>query len=119
MANNPANQSIDIGRFRSRPSFLNNSPTSDGAGGQIENYTAFLTCWGLLSQNTGSRLVSQNEIILDNFYTLIVRYQDALATNLKSNTLIQVGSRLFTIQSTTKIQELDYFYSFTLVQKDH
>ena len=119
MPNNPASSSIDVGQFRSRVTFLNNEPMSDDAGGQIDNYVSFLTCWGMLRQNAGDRFISQNEIILSNTYSLIVRYQDALASNLKSNTLIQIDTRTFTIQSSTKVEELNYFYQFTLVQKDH
>lgn len=125
MGNNPASSSIDVGQFRSRVTFLNNEPVSDDAGGQIDNYVSFLTCWGMLRQNAGDRLISQNEIILSNTYSLIVRYQTALAANLKSNTIIQITdpsfntTRIFTIQSSTKVEELNYFYQFTLVQKDH
>lgn len=112
-------QDIDVGQFRSRPTFLNNAPVANNSGGFIDNYVAFLTCWGKLRQNNGSRNLITGEIELNNTFTLTVRYQDALALNLKSNTQVTIDSRTFTIESTTKIEELDFFYSFQLKQKDH
>lgn len=111
---------IDVGLFRNLVTFLNNSPTSDGAGGQTDNYIPFLTTWGQLRQTSGSRNLSTYEIQLENNYLLTVRYDPSLETLQKSNTKVSTtDGRSFTISNSTKVEELDFFYTFTLSQISH
>ena len=119
MASNPESSSFDVGTFRTRATFLNNTPIPNGSGGAIDNYTSFFTCWGQLRKNGGRRNLLTGEIILENDYTLNVRYCSNLEENLNLATQVQVGPRTFTIQSYIKIEQLNFFYSFQLKQKDN
>ena len=104
---------INIGELKEIVIFKQNTPTALGAG-QKDAYTTLLTTRGKLRKKSGNRTLSFGTLEESNSWELIVRFQSLLETNLRLDVKVQIGSRLFTINSFEKVGEKRFFYVINL-----
>lgn len=107
MLNTPA-----IGLFRERVAFRKNVPPSDDSGGEDDNYSTFLTTRGYLRKTSGNRTLEASQAVNNSTYELWVRYQDALANEIKPSLRAIIDGKNFTCHDVEVIAERDSYYKF-------
>lgn len=96
--------------------FKQNTPGDLGAGA-ADSYATLLTTRGALRKQSGNRVLSFGEIAENNRYELFVRVQSALETVLKVNMRIEIGTRVFIVDSFEKVEEKRWYYKITMNEK--
>lgn len=104
-----------IGQMKQVCDLLINSQTI-GLGAK-DNYLLAATTRGYLKKGGGSRSVNGGDIGINDNWTLIVRQEAAITTNLRVDNKWRVGSRLFTVQSWEDVEESGFYYKFTLTEE--
>lgn len=107
---------ISTGDMRSSVIFQKSIPTSDGAGGQVDNYTTFYTCRGRLRQSSGRRSDEQMELVRNKTMELIVRYTTTIADNLDETTRIIINGDTYMVQNFELVDEIPHWYKFTIAK---
>lgn len=95
--------------------FLINSQTI-GLGAK-DNYVLAATTRGYLKKGGGSRTSQGGDIAINDNWTLIVRKQDAITSNLRVDNKWRISNRTFTVQSWEDIEEDGFYYKFTLTEE--
>lgn len=101
-----------IGEMKQVVAFLENNPTDSTTGGAYDHYTTLLTTRGRLRKSSGSRSLSFGEILNQEQYELICRFQTALVIRIDMKVGIDGG--VYTISSWEKIDERRFYYRFKL-----
>lgn len=102
-----------IGQMRETVVFLGNTPTAKGAG-FVDQYATLLTTRGQLIANSGSRGLSFGAIADGQSYTLICRFQTALAAGLRSDTKIVISGVTYTFSSYKLVDQKKHLYEFQI-----
>lgn len=94
--------------------FMKNTPTAKGAG-FVDNYTTLLTTRGQFIHGSGSRGLQFGAVTDSVSARLIVRFQTALATNLRSDTKLVISGATYTMNGMPKlIDQLKHLYEFSI-----
>lgn len=104
-----------IGKMREVVVFLANSPTAAAGRGQVDNYSTLLTTRGQLIKKSESRNLSFGTLNDNDFFTLICRFQTAIANTLRSDTKIVIDSVTYTMNGRPKlIDQRKHLYEFNI-----
>lgn len=101
-----------IGKMRESVTFRVNTPTALGAG-FTDQYADLLTTRGQLVRNSSNRFLSFGEGVDSNSYTLFVRFQTTLDSNLRSDTKIVISGVTYTMNGRPElVDERKHIYKF-------
>lgn len=106
------NSAPAIGLFRKSVAFRKTTPTDDDAGGAEDSYSTFLTTRGYLKKLNGSRTLEAAELVNNSTYELWVRFQEALALEVKPSLRAIIDGKDFTCHDAEVIAERDSYYKF-------
>lgn len=105
--------------MRSRVQMLKNVPTDATTGGAYDNYGIIVTTRGRLRRSSGNRALTFGEIINDESYELILRYQQAIENDLAINTKFLINGLVYSIDSWEKFEEINFYYRIKMsIHKD-
>lgn len=107
---------MEVGNLNKVVVFKKNTPGDLGAGG-VDSYTTLLTTRGSLRKINGSRSLSYGEVSEGNRYEMVVRFQTALEAGIKVNMRVEIGSRVYIIESFEMIEERRRYYKIMLNEK--
>lgn len=96
--------------MRSKVEMLKNVPTDATTGGAIDHYGIIVTTRGRLRKSSGNRALTFGEIINDESYELIMRYQQAIENDLRIDTKFLINGLVYTIDSWEKFEEINFYY---------
>lgn len=106
------------GAMREVVVFLQNTPTATTGRGQADNYTTLLTTRGQLLDAGDNRSLGFAVIADNSFMTLRCRFQNALASNLRSDTKIVINSITYTMNGMPKlVDQRKHIYEFSIQAK--
>ncbi len=113
---------FSIAQMRSSVQFLVNAATVNATtdreaivtGGRNDAYVVLLTTRGRLRRKSASRGLDFGLVESKESYELICRFQADLESNLRIDVKLVINSKVFTISSWEKIDEIDNFYKFSL-----
>lgn len=104
-----------IGRMDKICDFLINGQTI-GLGAK-DNYALAATTRGYLKKGGGRRSGAFGDIAINESWTLIVRKQEAITTNLRVDNKWRIDSRMFAVQSWEDVEEDGFYLKFTLTEE--
>lgn len=102
-----------VGKMTESVVFLANTPTAKGAG-YVDQYATLLTTRGQLISNSGNRSLNFGAIADNQSYTLICRFQTALAAGLRSDTKVVISGVTYTINSFKLKDQKKHLYEFQI-----
>jgi len=103
---------ITIGEMRQVGTFKQNQPIDNVSGGQSDNYVTLLTCRGRLRKRSGKKISEQGELMIDQNYEWVCRYQGNLVIN--TDTALFIGGIMYRINDYEKVDQLNHFYRFNI-----
>lgn len=99
------NKELKAGDLRERISFYNPSLFADGYGGFYAQQSLTYTCWAKVTQLSGTRVNSEDQMVLKNQWKIIIR-DNPLVTITKSMHINYAGQTLI-IDSIIDVNEYD------------
>lgn len=105
-----------IGECRQIVRFEYNEPTQLGAG-KKDHYIELLTTRGKLRKINGNRSNSLGEAILGSQWSLQCRFQLNLSYYMGKSLKVLIDNMFFTIDKYELIDQKQWWYSFTLNEK--
>lgn len=108
---------MGIGEMDKVVVFKSNAPSAATTGGKIDSYSTLLTTRGKLKRLNGSRGLSFGEVFDSNSYELLVRYQTALASALKTSLRVEIDSVNYAISTYEKIGEKKFYIRFIISEQ--
>lgn len=113
-------RNVDIGKLREVIKFEKNAPNDTASGGQLDNWSEFLTTRGMLRKKRGDRGLEAGAVLLNSEYELVVRYQKDIADNLAGDKIrIVAQNRFFTIDSYDIYEQRFKYYIFQLSEQSY
>lgn len=106
-----------IGNFDKIVTFLVNNSTALGAGGK-DGYTDLLTTRGKLRRGGGGRGVAYGDIEGNESFTLEVRKQSLLTSNLTMSLKARINGKIYTLQGWDEIEDKDLYYRINLTRQN-
>lgn len=106
-----------IGNMREVCTLCLNAPSNQGAGA-VDNYGALLTTRGQLSRSSGNRSLTFGDIQGNSSFTLTVRHQQAIESNIVISAKWLINNDFYTIESWEKVGQRDFYYKFALNKKE-
>lgn len=97
--------------------FKRNTPATLGAG-KADSFATYCTTRGSLKKLNGNRSLSFGELLQGNSWEMWTRFNTDIETYLRMDNRIEIGSRVFTIQSFEKIGEKRFYYKFILNEQN-
>lgn len=79
------NKEIKAGDLRERVSFFNSSQNADGYGGFYSSPNLSFTCWAKVTNLSGARQNSEDQMVIKNQWEVIIRF----------NPLIEITKSMF------------------------
>ena len=110
------NNELKAGDLRERISFYNPSLFGDGYGGFYSQPTLSYTCWAKVTNLSGSRQNSEDQMVIKNQWEVIIR-DNPLVTITKSMH-INYGGRVLVISEIIDVNEYDRMLKFIAIQRD-
>ncbi len=92
------------------------TPAAKGAGFE-DSYSTLLTCRGYLKKNSGTKVLNNGEIMIDDSYTLITDFIQNLYDNLQSDLQVVINSRVYSMNSWEQMDEKRFYLKFQLAVK--
>jgi SPP1 family predicted phage head-tail adaptor len=108
------NKEIKSGDLRERISFYNSSLSADGYGGFYSTAGLAYTCWAKVTNLSGSRQNSEDQMVIKNQWEVIIR-DNPLVTITKSMHIVYAGQTLI-IDSI--IDALEYDRMIKIIAKE-
>lgn len=108
---------MDIGDLKKTVTFKVNTPVASTTGGFTDSFSTLLTTKGHLRKKGGSRSLQSGEIEINDLWQLTVRYQSTLETSLSQSVIVEIDSRVFTVQAWEKLEEKNFYYLINLNEK--
>ena len=99
------NKEIKAGDLRERISFINPSLFGDGYGGFYSQPTLTYTCWAKVTNLSGTRTNSEDQMVIKNQWEVIIR-DNPLVTITKSMHINYAGKTLV-ISEIIDVNEYD------------
>ena len=106
-----------IGKLDKVVSFLVNTPTDAGAGGQVDSYSTALTCRGALMTKSGFRSDAFGDIVAASAYYLLVRKQSDLLAILNTSTKVQIETQTYAIVGWDDDKDSKLYYRIDLAKE--
>lgn len=103
-----------IGQMRSSVAFYSNSPAANDSGGHTDNWVLMVTTRGRLRNNSGSKMNEQGQVVFDDSYELICRYEADLVIDPKAKIIIDSNS--YRIKYFKLIDEIKHLYQLILAK---
>lgn len=98
-----------IGKLNKRVTFKINIPEALGAG-YADSYFDLITVWCSLKKSTGNKGVSFGEVNVTSSYTLLIRYQSYIESNLRGDVKAVIDGKSYSIEDWELIEEKDFYY---------
>jgi SPP1 family predicted phage head-tail adaptor len=108
------NKEIKAGDLRERISFYNQNLNADGYGGFYSESNLAYTCWAKITNQSGKRQNSEDQMVIKNQWEIIIR-DNPLVTVTKSMFISYKGQTLI-IDSI--IDALEYDRMFKIIAKE-
>lgn len=99
------NNELKAGDLRERISFYNSNLSADGYGGFYSASGLAYTCWAKVTNQSGARLNSEDQMVIKNQWEIIIR-DNPLVTITKSMFITYAGQTLI-IDSIIDVNEYD------------
>lgn len=99
------NNELKAGDLRERISFFNSNLTADGYGGFYSDSGLAYTCWAKVTNLSGARQNSEDQMVIKNQWQIIIR-DNPLVTITKSMFITYAGKTLI-IDSIIDVEEYD------------
>jgi SPP1 family predicted phage head-tail adaptor len=99
------NKEIKAGDLRERVSFFNSNLSADGYGGFYSASGLAYTCWAKVTNLSGTRQNSEDQMVIKNQWEVIIR-DNPLVTITKAMFLTYAGQTLI-IDSIIDVNEYD------------
>lgn len=97
--------------------FRKNTPVAKGAGFE-DGYATLVTTRGQLRKKSSYRNLQGGELGFNNQYELIVRYQQTIEDNMRSDLKVLIDSVTYTIAGWEKTGEKRFYLKFDLNRQD-
>jgi SPP1 family predicted phage head-tail adaptor len=110
------NNEIKAGDLRERIQFLNPNLFADGYGGFYTTASVTYICWAKVTNLSGTRQNSEDQMVIKNQWELIIR-DNPLVTITKSMHIIYGGKTLI-IDSIIDVNEYDRMIKLIATQRD-
>lgn len=110
------NNELKAGDLRERISFFNPSLFGDGYGGFYSQQTLTYTCWAKVTNLSGQRQNSEDQMVIKNQWEVIIRY-NPLVTITKSMHINYAG-RTLVISEIIDVLEYDRIIKFIAIERD-
>lgn len=91
---------------------LVNTPTDTDSGGATDSYSTLLVTRGRLRQRYANREMSFGEAVENENYELIIRYQDAIASNMSVDMKFSIDGKVYSLSSWELVNEIKDYYRF-------
>lgn len=101
-----------IGLFRKSVAFRKTTPVADDSGGEADVWSTFLTTRGYLKKLNGNRTLEAGELVMNSTYELWVRFQSALAAEVKPSLRAIIDGKNYTCHDAEVIAERNSYYKF-------
>jgi SPP1 family predicted phage head-tail adaptor len=99
------NKEVKAGDLRERIQFLNPTLFGDGFGGYYSSMGVTYTCWAKVTNLTGARQNSEDQMVIKNSWEIIIR-DNPLVTITKSMHILYAGKTLI-IENIIDVLEYD------------
>jgi SPP1 family predicted phage head-tail adaptor len=110
------NNELKAGDLRERISFINPSLFGDGYGGFYSQPTLTYTCWAKVTNLSGKRQNSEDQMVIKNQWEVIIR-DNPLVTITKSMHILYAGKTLV-ISEIIDVNEYDRMIKLIATQRD-
>ncbi len=110
------NKELKAGDLRERISFYNSNLFGDGYGGFYSAPGLSYTCWAKVTNLSGSRQNSEDQMVIKNQWEVIIR-DNPLVTITKSMH-INYGGRVLVISEIIDVLEYDRMIKLIAIQRD-
>jgi SPP1 family predicted phage head-tail adaptor len=110
------NNELKAGDLRERISFFNPSLFGDGYGGFYSQQTLTYTCWAKVTNLSGQRQNSEDQMVIKNQWEVIIR-DNPLVTITKSMHINYAG-RTLVISEIIDVLEYDRMIKFIAIERD-
>jgi SPP1 family predicted phage head-tail adaptor len=110
------NKEIKAGDLRERISFYNPALFGDGYGGFYSQQTLTYTCWAKVTNLSGTRTNSEDQMVIKNQWEVIIR-DNPLVTITKSMHINYAGKTLV-ISEIIDVNEYDRMIKLIATQRD-
>jgi SPP1 family predicted phage head-tail adaptor len=110
------NNELKAGDLRERISFINPSLFGDGYGGFYSQPTLTYTCWAKVTNLSGQRQNSEDQMVIKNQWEVIIR-DNPLVTITKSMHILYAGKTLV-ISEIIDVNEYDRMIKLIATQRD-
>lgn len=93
--------------MRTKCIFQINAQVANNSGDGSENYSELCTCFGRFKKRNGMKKNDSGELVLQEGYELVVRFQQAIFQNINSDLRVQIANteKFYFINSVTIIDE--------------
>lgn len=108
------NNELKTGDLRERISFFNSNLSADGYGGFYSSAGLAYTCWAKVTNLSGARQNSEDQMVIKNEWEVIIR-KNPLVTITKSMHIVYAGQTLI-IDSI--IDALEYDRMIKIIAKE-
>jgi SPP1 family predicted phage head-tail adaptor len=109
------NKEIKAGDLRERISFINPSLFGDGYGGFYSQPTLTYTCWAKVTNVSGQRQNSEDQMVIKNQWELLIR-DNPLVTLTKSMHILYAG-RTLVISEIVDVLEYDRIIKIIAIER--
>jgi head-tail adaptor len=110
------NKELKAGDLRERISFYNSNLFGDGYGGFYSAPGLSYTCWAKVTNLSGSRQNSEDQMVIKNQWEVIIR-DNPLVTITKSMHIVYAGKTLI-ISEIIDVNEYDRMIKLIAIQRD-
>jgi SPP1 family predicted phage head-tail adaptor len=110
------NNELKAGDLRERISFYNSNLTADGYGGFYSAAGLAYTCWAKVTNLSGRRVSSEDQMVIKNQWEIIIR-DNPLVTITKAMHIVYAGKTLI-IDSIIDALEYDRMIKIIAKERD-
>jgi SPP1 family predicted phage head-tail adaptor len=110
------NKEIKSGDLRERIEFFSPNQYSDGFGGYYSTYGAFYACWAKVTNLSGTRLNSEDQMVIKNTWEIIIRLNPII--NITKSMNIQYINKTLIIDSIIDVNEYDRMIKIIAKERD-
>lgn len=110
------NNELKAGDLRERISFYSPNLFADGFGGYYSSNSISYTCWAKVTNQSGNRQNSEDQMVIKNQWEIIIR-NNPLVTITKSMHIVYAGKTLI-IDSIIDALEYDRMIKIIAKQRD-
>jgi SPP1 family predicted phage head-tail adaptor len=110
------NNELKAGDLRERIEFINPNQFADGFGGYYSSFSVFYTCWAKVTNLSGSRTNSEDQMTIKNTWEIVIRLNPIF--NLTKSMHIQYINKTLIIDSIIDVNEYDRMIKLIAKERD-